>query len=308
MDNNDYKQKLIDTGLFKKASGVHQYRMQECYYCGDNKNHFYVRIDLNSNCPVVFNCFKCNLGEDKRTKILNKKFLEYHNIDGINIPKSTSKRIYSSKPSDDIPILKVSLTDHTREISDYINQRVGVIPTINDLTAFQFIDDPVNYARDNLGGKLSMLEGRAWFRLTNGNIKGRLYNDKGMRWINYHQSQELQKGLYTIKKDVDLRKEINVIIAEGIIDIIGLYYYYPCDNSLFLATLSSNYISGLDHLLSIGVFGEMINVKIFKDQGAKMPKIDNFLRQLFGKIEIYRNRAAKDYGVQPHLLEIEKIL
>ena len=83
-----------------------------------------------------------------------------------------------------------------------------------------------------------------------------------MRWIKYHQDKELQKGLYTIKKPVELRKEINVIIAEGIMDVIGLYYHYPCDNALFLAVLSSNYITGLEHLISIGVFGESINIKI----------------------------------------------
>jgi len=304
MDNN-YKHQLLETGLFKRASGKDQYKMRDCYYCGDNKNHFYVRIDVNSNDPVVFTCFKCNLGKGLHT--LNKKFLEFHDLESIKIPRITSKKIYSSKPSD-MPQLQVTLTEHTKIVSDYIEQRVGVRPTLNDLQMFQFIDNPTEYAKENLGGDLSMLRDRIWFRLTNGNIKGRQLHDNGMRWINYHAEQDRQKGLYTIKRPFDNRKEVNVVIAEGILDVIGLYYNYPLDNAIFLSVLGPNYIAGLEHLISIGIFGDMINIKFFKDKGIKNIRVDKFLQQLFLRIETYQNIAAKDYGVPKSQLEIEKII
>ena len=62
-----------------------------CPFCGDsrtstNTGHFYIKIDVDDNLPMVFICFKC----DERG-ILTKKVLDLLDIDTSNISSELSK-------------------------------------------------------------------------------------------------------------------------------------------------------------------------------------------------------------------------
>ena len=76
-----YKESLLSSGLFRRVSST-QYRVQECPKCGDRKWHCYVKIDLDSDCPVVFNCFKCN-----SSGIVDKSLLAYIAMSHIPTPQ-----------------------------------------------------------------------------------------------------------------------------------------------------------------------------------------------------------------------------
>jgi len=211
----------------------------------------------------------------------------------------------------------VTKNDPINDISMYIQSRVGHYPTLTELQFFQYVGDPVRYAKEYLDNNneislINKLKDRYWFRMTNGNIVGRHNKDIiKNRWMKYHSTLlTSKKGLYVIKLPFDSYKPINVYIAEGVMDVIGLYYNYIQENNLYIATLGKNYIDGLYYLISMGIFGESVNVKIFKDSDVSLEKIiiDRHMKELFNRIDIYQNSMAHDYGVQPDLLDIEKII
>jgi len=60
-----------------------EYRTR-CPYCGDslreNTGHLYIRISLNDNYPIVYNCFKCGV-----SGILREEQLSKLGIDDVNL-------------------------------------------------------------------------------------------------------------------------------------------------------------------------------------------------------------------------------
>lgn len=303
--NLEYKQKLLDTGLFKRVSEG-QYTCQVCPFCGDRKRHLYVLIKLTDDTPVLYNCFKCN-----SHGILNNKFLEYFDISDIKIPRgSYRKKIQESKASVDA-VTTVSENDNIENVCNYIKSKVGHYPTLSELQYFQYLGNPNVYANEYLGMSLhtNVLKNRNWFRLTNGSIAGRWYNDNhSCLWKKYSPKNVDTRALYTMKIPFDLYQPINVYIAEGIMDVIGLYYNHTRDNNIYIASLGKGYVSGLEHLISVGIFGDSVNVKIFKDSDVKKSdiRIDNNLRKLFNHIDIYQNTIGHDYGLLPDKIEIHK--
>lgn len=309
LDNNniDYKHKLLDTGIFKFQSNS-RYTSQ-CPFCNDNKKHMYVLIDLNSDMPVLYNCFKCN-AKGK----MNTEFLKYFGIEDITIPRSKfKKKIEPNKASSTLSV-SVDDTDTITDVCNYIKDRVGQYPSLTDLQYFQYVGKPFDYSKEYLGNDKDskVFNNRYWFRMTNGNIIGR-YNsdDTSYRWLKYKSKYvNDDKGLYTLKIPFDLHQTINVYIAEGVMDIIGLYYNYIHDNNVYIATMGKNYTNGIHHLVDMGIFGDNVNIKIFKDPDVRLDKIyiDRNLKGLFGKVDIYHNITGKDYGVLPDELEIQKCI
>lgn len=198
-------------------------------------------------------------------------------------------------------------------VCEYIKHRVGVYPTLEQLQMFQYMGNPFQYVKDYLEPEIQSdyyLKQRCWFKLTNGNICGRAYNgNEKMRWLRYHTKNCYGRGIYTIKEPVDLYKTINICIAEGIMDVIGLYYHQPITNALHIAVLGKDYHVGIQHVLNMGIFGDSVCIKIFKDSDVDTNKIkiDPGMRKLFKKIEIYQNTIASDYGVHADQIEIERV-
>lgn len=310
LDNNniDYKHKLLDTGIFKFQSNS-RYTSQ-CPFCNDNKKHMYVLIDLNSDMPVLYNCFKCN----SKGK-MNSEFLKYFGIEDITIPRSKFKKKIEPNKASSLPIIiSVDEDDDISGVVNYIKSKVGHYPSLTELQYFQYVGKPITYSKDYLGNISDdkCFNNRYWFRMTNGNIIGRYHNDKTeYRWFKYKSAYvNNDKGLYTLKIPFDLHQTINVYIAEGVMDVIGLYYNYTHDNNIYIATMGKNYVNGIQYLIDMGIFGDNVNIKIFKDPDVQLKNIyiDNNMRGLFGKIDIYQNILDKDYGVLPDELEIQKCI
>lgn len=308
----EYKETLLSSGLFRRVSNA-QYRVQFCPKCGDRKWHCYVKIDLKSDCPVLFNCFKCNTHG-----IVDKSFLEYIGIDNVKIPKFTGgKRINVSETVStkiDMNAVTVNEKDDINGISQYIHDRVGHYPSLAELQYFGYVADPCKYAKDYLGmNNPSVFNNRFWFRLTNGNISGRWMNNDNqeMLWLRYNSSRIKTPGLYKINIPVDLYQPVNVIIAEGVMDVIGLYYNYErCNNNVYVAVMGRDYSRGVKYVLDRGIFGTNVSVRIFKDADVNIRdiKIDYNMKRLFKSVDVYENTIDKDYGVLPEKLDIHKII
>lgn len=302
----EFKERLLDTGLFRKVSGSGQYVCKECPFCEDKKNHMYVLIQMDDDTPVLYHCFKCN-----SSGVINQKFLEYFEIEGLSIPRSKRR-----KRIDDINDIKIDISEGLFDIErdqimiqkcmNYIEERVGVRPSIDDLRCFQILN-PVVYAKEYLGSDGKGFGDRCWFCCTNGSIIGRSFQDTGHRWKKYSGDLIVnQRALYTMKKGFYLYDRINVCIAEGIFDLIGLYYHYPIENSVYISCLGKDYITGVKHMIDRGIFGDSVSIKIFKDSDVDDVKLDPKICSFFHDVNVYHNTLSKDYGVTADNISIEK--
>jgi len=305
-----FKEELLSTGLFRRIpSNPNQYRCKTCPFCGDTRGKMYVLINLNDDTPVFYHCFICN-----ESGVMNKAFLDYFDLGDIPLPKQTyRKKLDVSTVSTIVNQVSCQEQDPLDQISEYIHSRIGVSPSLDQLQTFQYVGNPYQYVKDYLEPDAKSdypIKHRAWFKLTNGNIIGRTYNDSDkMRWLRYHTKNCQGKGLYTMKEPIDLYKPINIVIAEGVMDVIGLYYHNPIPNSFHIAVLGKEYESGIKHILNMGVFGESVHIKIFKDSDVDLNRIHvhpNMIK-LFKSIEIYQNTIDHDYGVSSDHIEIVKV-
>ena len=112
-----------------------------------------------------------------------------------------------------------------------------------------------------------------------------------------------------MRRGLDTHQVINIVISEGIMDSIGLYYHYPIENAIYISTLGSDYKAGIQHMMKLGIFGDSVIIHIFKDSDVSndMIKIPIGLQKLFKHIFLYQNTIGKDYGVFKEELDIHKI-
>jgi hypothetical protein len=306
----EFKEKLLSTGLFKNVTGSSWRRLRECPFCGDSKWHMYVKIDLTSDDIVGYNCFKCNAHG-----YVNDKFLKSLNID-LEVPKVAggTRRINGDGGvSTKVPTVNVNEYDNIDGVCRYINERVGHVPTLGELQAFQYVGNPKKYAMEYLGmDDINNIRNRYWFQMTNGNIIGRYGNDNTeMRWLKYHTNKCKSTGLYKIAVPIDLGLDINVMISEGVMDSIGLYYnYHGCTNNIYLSVMGKDYVKGIKYILNKGIFGKSVNIMIFKDKDVDINKIyiPWTLKKMFKSVSIYENMMAKDFGVCESEYDVCKVI
>ena len=82
-------------------------------------------------------------------------------------------------------------------------------------------------------------------------------------------------------------------------DSIGLYYNYKeLENCTYISVCSKQYSKGMYHMINRGIFGDSVNIHIFKDPNVRCEDIyiDPNMRRLFKNVFIYGN-GDKDYGV-----------
>lgn len=312
MDNklHDFKVDLINSGVVRHQT-QDEYRCN-CPYCGDRKRHCYIMIRLSDDSPVLYNCFKCN-----SKGVVNQHFLELLGLDNLKTPqfKLSKKLEVQSTASTKIDLNKqlVSDDDSLFDIQNYILNRIGHTPSIDQLKEFQYVSNPKQYAIDYLGYKGDndrIFDHRFWFRLSNGNIHGRLDHDGTRRWQRFQTNRVSGSAVYTIKNGIDLYEPIVICVCEGIMDAIGLYFNYECSNSVYVATLGKNYVRGIQYVMNMGIFGNSVSVRIFKDPDVKPEKIfiDKGLMSLFKRIDVYENTMGADYGVKEDQMDIKKVI
>lgn len=300
----EFKRKLLDTGLFRKVSGEGQYKCKTCPYCGDMHDHMYVLIKQQEDVPVLYKCFKCNA-----SGILNEKFLDYFGIEGIDIPrlKGRKKIQMNGASAEVIDLLDVENdADMIRIASDYIEQRVGIRPSLDDLRAFQVIGNPVGYLKAYISDDTWGMKDRVWFRMNNGSMAGRSLDDGASQRWRKRTVVGTSGGLYSIKQSVSVDRPINICICEGVMDAIGLYYHANVMNAVFVACMGSMYEVGMAYALDAGIFGDSVNIRIYKDADIQQVRINRKYMRMFKSIGVYRNILGKDFGLKSDQIEIEK--
>ena len=91
MTNRQVKEDIIaalfERGVYTKQVNDTEFRTR-CPFCGDsqknfNTGHLYIRINVDDNFPIVYNCFKCN-----ESGIVNEEFLTVMDINNSNLKSS----------------------------------------------------------------------------------------------------------------------------------------------------------------------------------------------------------------------------
>ena len=302
-----FKEALLSSGIFKHMN-TFEYTCQ-CPYCHDNRQHCYVKIDTATDSPVVFWCHICTAHGR-----VSKDFLDRLNLD-IEMPKYTGSKPLDVNKGVAMKVIGDTVTDKhdTSKVRDYIESRVGHYPTLDELKMFNYVGDPRKYAFDYLGynGEGRPFNNRHWFKMSNGNITGRWKDDNtDHRWMNFKTNRVKGGGLYTMKKGFDVYKPITVVIAEGIFDVIGLYYNGRIENGIFIGVAGKGYSRGIKHILSKGIYGDSVSVRIYRDPNVKNEDVyvDPIAMQMFKSVDLYYNAFDKDYGILPGELDIHKVL
>ena len=310
---HQFKLDLLATGYFKHRGGM-EYSCT-CPKC--NKiDHCYVKFDLSKDDPLVWYCHRCN-----ERGIINAKFLEYFNLEDIKVPYTRRrKKIKVNKGIDignDIQLIDTNNTTELTKIIDYFKYRVGVEPTLQELNEFRCLTETRMYASEYLNVQKSdnYFKPLVWFRLDNGNIHGRNVTDNDeFRWIKFKNDVTSgTTGLYSIRKAFDIESEINVCLCEGIFDAIGLYYYNQKEagiNAIYVACLGKNFEAGIYSIINRGIFGQSVNIRIYKDSdvSAKSIRVNPSLRKLFKSISVYENTIGHDYGYPADKIDARKVI
>jgi len=301
--------------IFRKA-GTSEFKIR-CPICGDsqkdpNDAHMYLKCSLDPSEPILYNCFKCN-AKGKVTK----NFLEKLGIDTRELSELDDQifnKIHSVKKTNvDIltgtPVLESNQTN-------YITQRLGKGFSAYDYDKFKIIWDMntlIPYITDTrIKNTLpSNRDSVSFLSDDKSSILTRFFWDDYPRWKKSKVFSSENKSFYTIKTTIDLlTKDLIVVnIAEGIFDILSVYKNFSTvENSVHIATLGSDYESGVHHAIGNGFIGDNIVLRIYIDSDIDEKMLKYRIKRykwLFNKIYICKNGLGNDFGV--HIKDIQLV-
>jgi hypothetical protein len=299
----------------------HSHIYIRCPICGDSqkhKNDCHLYIHLQE--PFVFYCQLC-----KGTGIVNSEFLrslKIHNTDlNINLRlmlkkqnKKLKKKVIKGK--------ELKIPDWQENILNkfklkYINSRLGTNLTLADLSKFKIIlnlYEFLNYnqidfltCEETLGDTLDK-NFLGFLSYDNNYIIMRNLSKKvipKMRYYNYniHNNYDNTKRFYIMPNQIDLlNPKVKIIIAEGIFDILGIYFKYYKDteikNILFIAVNGTGYNLIFEKLARMGFLD--MDIEIYSDNDQSINMYKEFKRNmkdiLVNRIKIIYNINGKDFG------------
>lgn len=315
---NDLKHQILSeieshSEVFRQIS-PEQYRIR-CPICGDSQKnprdaHCYIKCSTDPTEPLLYMCFKCN-----SSGRVNRNFLSKIGVPENLITQVDHQRYnkIGSVKSKDINIITGDPVMNSPQVR-YVTQRLGSGFTEDDFRKFKIIWNIENLSqyvpnqriRNTLPSNLSsisFLSDDKAMMLSRTFVDG---SESQWRKIKIYPST---KSFYTIAATIDLftKDPIIVNIAEGIFDILSVYKNFNEPNSVFIATLSSNYLSAVEYMISKGLVGKNIILRIYIDNGIDERSLRYQLKRykwIVGSITVYRNLVSKDVGVPLDQIEL----
>lgn len=318
--------------ICKKVSGNREINIR-CPICKDSKTDpFKARMYIQNKPPFKFKCFNC-----EASGIVDEKFLSKLEIDDFSLndyirkenKRFTKKMNY--KYGNTVDILKkknIIFPDIKKEHlfkKEYIENRLGILIPKEDTSKYKIIYSINDFIKEN---KLE--------KIINENNKGKIYGidqnsigflsfdrshiifrnilnvEKYGRYANFSLFPELDgKKTYMIKNDIDLSKRVyNLILTEGIIDIIGVYnhiYNKQDEGNIFIANCGKSFTLTSDIMKKLSILNAEIN--IYSDQDVPISFYRNLMSyEVFYRlngINLYYNNIGKDYGVKKEEISLK---
>lgn len=336
----EIKEKIISQlktlPICKPSSNMRNWAVR-CPYCGDSlksdHGHFSILIDLQSDAPMLYRCFKCNESGILTPQVLEDLNLGYdqalnRDLNVLNKLSSNSS-FFKDRIKNFITPVPIDSSRNWRKLY-YINNRLGTNITFADcanykivLTFSEFLQ--INHipidTPDEMGSILksntvrTLDENYIGFVSANNNkITFRDISPEGSGYFGRYYKVTLDvlnrspNTFYSLMSKFDLlyNTPINVYIAEGTFDILSVYLNLKPEtsqNTLFFASCGYSFSTILKYLIYTGVNTD-INLHIYSD-GDKSdqdhlrllgkPFYENWLDHVF----IHRNtyEDEKDFGV-----------
>lgn len=346
MNNSNFQDKLREQlhKLFPEAkdSGNKKEVMINCPMCNregntDTNRHMYISLGYD-NKPPMFNCFKNMNHRGLLTESFLKEFssnpqcVDKSFIDDIEKHyKETSKltRYRTNKTtffniSNPIPMNN----SISRYKLDYINNRLGLRLTYNDISKYKIVlnlYDLLSYNNIQYTTRTTyisdMLNKYFIGFLTNNNstlIMRNISNDKiklpdsiSGRYIKYAVFNNTQEsGYYIIPSICDINKHVVINIAEGTFDILSVFYLNKCidKNNIYISIGGNSYASVMEYFITtLGLIDISFNIFIDNDIPNKILSIiANKFKPLGIPITIFMNtmKGEKDFGVSRDRIKI----
>lgn len=339
---NEYEFKQEVEQRFLQLPYAHRINQNQialrCQFCGDSKKdprrtRFYVQTNINNDKPIFYNCFNCGENGILTPSVLrtfeindlklNSNLLIYNK----NIQKNFNKmyNIKDNKFNYRVPIGRPNTTDEIKK--KYIENRLGLSFTFEELQKLKVIFSLENLLRINNIDEVTVNASRA--NLLNNDYVGFLSvrnefvvfrditNKNKMRYDKYSINRNLDNSrkFYTIPNSIDIMSndEININLAEGTFDILGVYYHIKnqkIKNQIYAAVCGSAYSSVIKYFLSLGLIGDNIIINIFSDADKDeywYSKTIKELKPFVKDINIFYNTKFKDYGVPKEKIDLIKI-
>ena len=305
----------------------------KCPYCNDDSpshGHFCLKIDVDSDEPILYNCLKCPAGGVLTTDVLNQLGILVDSSMSANINKANRRYAKKNKLTDmtieDFVIPPVIDDIDTVAKLNYINSRLGtkldesslvkyrIVTKLSEFLTFNKIDfDSVNglnpnrlkFIDNNYVGFLSMNRNHIIFRKITDNPYGRRYDKVVINSRNIDPN-----SFYSIPSGFDIMYTgpMDIHIAEGPFDILSIYENLhngaSKQNELFYSVCGFGYSGVIKNLIRIGINTEL-NLHIYADNDKTDREILGMIKKnrsivpSIKSICIHRNKSMnqKDYGV-----------
>lgn len=307
-----------------------------CPYCGDSIKEHHAHLYIHNNPPFKYFCQKCST-----TGIVDSKFLRDVSlydpdiVDFVSESKSNYLKDLNKKYGNnfleifnkEFDILPNQYTKIEINKLKYINNRLGININNNDMIKkYKIILNLKDFFENN---DLQMNK----FYKTNikklqNNYVGFLLNDNNMicfrnikeddneRYINkkiYSENIFQSRKFYSIGNTIDLsNRTYNIVLTEGIFDILGVYnHIYNCNqnnNDIFISCNGKSYNFVLNYLQSLSILNT--DIKIYSDNDVTKEKMMDLVK--YNKLiklngaTVYYNLLNKDCGVTKDKIEISE--
>ena len=339
MDFRMMKAQLRDALLkLPKARMINNKELvMRCPICGDskkdpNKTRFYIKIDIDSDEPILYHCFN---GECGASGLLNPSILRSMNIHNLQLNsglhhynnkavRKLNKSLGIKNKVFDFHIPTPPNNKYTEHKLNYVKERLGINFTIEELVDLRTVFFLNQFLKENEIEVITVDKERANFlnnvyigflSTYNEFINFRDTTGKYKRWIKYtiYKNLDNTKKFYTIPNNINLltTKTITINIAEGVFDILGVYYHIfdkEKENMIYVASCDSDFTSVVKHFIQMGVFGN-VRVNIFSDSDHNIDFYKTFvnnIKDFVNEIFIYYNELEKDYGVKKNNIKLIK--
>lgn len=309
-----------------------------CPVCGDSiksdtSTHFHIKTDLDDDSmPLVYHCFRCDAAGVLNSDIL--KDIGIYNLSLNSSIKAYNKQAlkslekrgytkYADKVNINLPYPQnLDLAEKKRQ---YISKRLGLSLSLEELVALKVCFNFADFLRANEINKLNVSKeilsklhhNYVGFISTNNDFiqfRDIIGKEQKFRYYNYDVFKTLDKSrnFYSIPNKIDLMTtdDIHIVLAEGIFDILGVFYHvYDCktENMIYSAVCGCGFASVIKYYLRKGLTGKNIHFTIFSDTD-KAPEFYSYIyeetKDWVGSITLCYNIKNKDCGVPKSLIEI----
>lgn len=328
------KEGIQSRGVYTTSTNKVQWYTR-CPYCGDSRNqnhaHLSIKIDMNSDAPMVYRCFKCNVSGLVDVDFLNDLDIFIDQDQQKVLRAYTRKAMRFSRLSNNdkesffVPVYEDNPLNRSK--LNYVNQRLGteidfekakdykILLNLFDFMAVNEMQKEAEYFRPISYRILQMLHNDyVGFLSTNNNSI--VFRDiTGMNKMRYYKAvinlRNINRDSFYLiptKFSILYTEPVHIHLAEGIFDILSIKENVVIQNDheihLFFATCGFGSRSAISYCIRHGLTTG-IHLHIYADRDKSN---HDHRKDLFGKVNysewveditIHRNAYAdeKDFGV-----------